>query len=254
MFKPRNQGYSRIPLAIAIVTLLALGALLGTWSYMSGRVFNEATVRVTDSENALVAVSLLDNVTIEQGSTERCGTITNNMAETLTNLTISGGFSGYQHTLLPGYSTDFYLTVPASEPAGLQCYLETVLADWNGGNAEIDFEVFVLVVPPPPPTQGDVFTAHRAHTYGRLFNRLDELEQGDEIVIATRDGRYRYTVYHKAIMKPEEVSLLCAADGRSILTLVTCHPLRQVNPPYRLVVQAIAKEPPAEQRIQNSVW
>ena len=88
-----------------------------------------------------------------------------------------------------------------------------------------------------------ILTAHRAHTYGRLFNRLDELEPGDGIIITTRDGSYRYTVYHQAIVKPEDVAVPRPVEGRSLLTLITCHPLYHPNPPYRLVVQACAAAP-----------
>lgn len=83
-----------------------------------------------------------------------------------------------------------------------------------------------------------VLTAHRAHTYGRLFNRLDELEPGDRIVVTTRADRHLYTVRSREIVRPDEVPLEAPADGGALLTLVTCHPLRSLNPPYRLVVQA----------------
>lgn len=78
--------------------------------------------------------------------------------------------------------------------------------------------------------------AHRARTEGRLFNRLNEVEIGDKIEIRTATDIYNYTVYQKKIVKPTDVSVLNGSDCEQILTLITCHPLK--NPTHRLIVQA----------------
>ena len=83
-----------------------------------------------------------------------------------------------------------------------------------------------------------VLTAHRAHAYGRLFNRLDELEEGDEIVLVAADSRFSYRVFSTAVVEAEDTSYLADDPEKRRLTLVTCHPLYRPNPPYRLVVQA----------------
>lgn len=78
--------------------------------------------------------------------------------------------------------------------------------------------------------------AHRARTEGRLFNRLNEVEIGDKIEIRTATETYNYTVYQKKVVKPTDVSVLNGSDSDQILTLITCHPLK--NPTHRLIVQA----------------
>ncbi len=83
-----------------------------------------------------------------------------------------------------------------------------------------------------------VITAHRSHNYGMQFNRLDELAEGDEVLLRTRDGVYRYAVKEKKIARPEEVSLPRAGESGYCLALVTCHPLYSRDPSYRLVVTA----------------
>ncbi len=83
-----------------------------------------------------------------------------------------------------------------------------------------------------------VITAHRAHTYGRLFNRLDELEQGDELALVTPDKRYDYRVVETAVVEATDTAYLAGHPEEQLLTLITCHPLYVPNPPYRLVVQA----------------
>ncbi|MEK8132888.1 class D sortase [Paenibacillus filicis] len=78
--------------------------------------------------------------------------------------------------------------------------------------------------------------AHRVRTKGRLFNRLDELKIGDEIIVETKDRKLTYTVYKTLIVKPTDTSVLRRSDKESVLTLITCEPI--VDPTHRLIVQA----------------
>lgn len=83
--------------------------------------------------------------------------------------------------------------------------------------------------------------AHRAKTKGRLFNRLNEIEIGDEIVVEVGKQIYVYETDKVSIVKPTDVSVLKrGADDEAILTLITCEPL--VNPTHRLIVRAKLKE------------
>lgn len=81
--------------------------------------------------------------------------------------------------------------------------------------------------------------AHRSYTYGRFFNRLDELQVGDKVYIITQSATYEYTIYQKLFVKPNDVSVLNRNNKDKILTLITCHPL--FNPTGRLVFHAIQK-------------
>ena len=81
-----------------------------------------------------------------------------------------------------------------------------------------------------------VLTAHRSYTYGRFFNRLDEMQAGDEVVIATPEGTYRYVAYNKVIVEPDDTSVTRGSKEEKILTLYTCHPIH--NATHRLIVQA----------------
>lgn len=79
--------------------------------------------------------------------------------------------------------------------------------------------------------------AHRSHTKGRLFNRLNEVEVGDEILIEVKEGSYVYTVDKISVVKPTDVSVLDVEDPEEkVLTLITCDPL--INPTHRLIVRA----------------
>lgn len=78
--------------------------------------------------------------------------------------------------------------------------------------------------------------AHRSHKYGRNFNRLDEVEEGDTVIISTIDADYTYEVFNIQVVEPDDVSLLKKSKTESILTLITCHPLYKAT--HRLIVQA----------------
>ncbi|BFH60639.1 class D sortase [Paenibacillus azoreducens] len=76
---------------------------------------------------------------------------------------------------------------------------------------------------------------HRNRTYGRNFNRLDELAVGDLIDVDTGTEKFEYTVTEKQIVKPEDVWVLKGNGKDKEITLVTCHPM--VNPTHRLIIK-----------------
>lgn len=78
--------------------------------------------------------------------------------------------------------------------------------------------------------------AHRAHKEGRLFNRLDEVKIGEEIIVQNDKQSYVYKVYNIVIVEPTDLSVLDKNDRDSVLTLITCDPM--INPTHRLIVQA----------------
>lgn len=75
-----------------------------------------------------------------------------------------------------------------------------------------------------PGDEGNYSIAgHRNLTYGRNFNRLDEIVQGDILEIDTKEKIYRYKVDEKLYVLPEDTWVL-DNDGSKKITLVTCHP------------------------------
>lgn len=83
-----------------------------------------------------------------------------------------------------------------------------------------------------------VMAGHRSHSFGTFFNRLDELENGDEIRITTADGRIiTYEIYDKYLVEPTDLSVLKNNDEFRIITLITCDPV--IDPDKRLIVQAV---------------
>ncbi|MCS7463135.1 class D sortase [Paenibacillus doosanensis] len=76
---------------------------------------------------------------------------------------------------------------------------------------------------------------HRNLTYGKNFNRLDELDKGDVIEVDTGKQKYRYQVQEKLYVLPEDVWVLKGNGKDKEISLLTCHPME--NPTHRLVVK-----------------
>ena len=102
---------------------------------------------------------------------------------------------------------------------------------------------------PLPGTVGNVGIAGHRTTYGRPFNRLDELEVGDEIWLLTPVGDHRYvvtarprtaTASRRRPVPPASPTPATGASSRpsddALLTLTTCHP--KGSAAQRLVVRA----------------
>ncbi|OCT13257.1 sortase [Paenibacillus pectinilyticus] len=76
---------------------------------------------------------------------------------------------------------------------------------------------------------------HRNLTYGKNFNRLDEVEPGDLIGVDTGNKQYVYKVEEKLYVLPTDVWVLQGNDKDREITLITCDPM--VDPTHRLIVK-----------------
>lgn len=81
--------------------------------------------------------------------------------------------------------------------------------------------------------------AHRGRAKWYFFNRLDELVDGDEIIIHHNGKVYEYTVYESLIVLPHQTEVLNRSKTKKVLTLITCDP--PGSDQYRLIIHAIQK-------------
>jgi sortase A len=88
---------------------------------------------------------------------------------------------------------------------------------------------------PLPGQEGNAAIAGHRTTYGAPFNRIDELEKGDDIFVQTLQGRFRYVVEEQLIVSPSQVEVL-EDKGDDRLTLTACHPKYSAR--QRIVVVA----------------
>jgi sortase A len=77
---------------------------------------------------------------------------------------------------------------------------------------------------------------HRSYTFGRFFNRLDEIKMGDIIIIETKEFVFTYEVYEILVVEPTDTSVLKKNEGEKTLTLITCTPKMVAT--HRLIVHA----------------
>ena len=94
-------------------------------------------------------------------------------------------------------------------------------------------------------------TAIAAHRDG-VFRPLARVREGDEIVVRTTRGAFRYRVRSTKATTPDDLSVL-APTKTPRLTLITCYPFWYVGPaPKRFVVQADRLKPGKAERSTGS--
>jgi sortase A len=103
---------------------------------------------------------------------------------------------------------------------------------------------------PLPGESGNVAIAGHRTTYGRPFNRLDELKPGDEAVLDTPIATYVYKVVapfdghpNPWVVRPSDVSVLDRTAGHE-LTFTTCNPKGSAAQRLVLRLELTATRPP----------
>jgi sortase A len=104
---------------------------------------------------------------------------------------------------------------------------------------------------PLPGEPGNVAIAGHRTTYGRPFNRLDELKPGDEAVLDTPIATYVYRVVapfdghpNPWVVLPSDVSVLDRTAGNE-LTFTTCNPKGSAAQRLVLRLELVSARPPA---------
>jgi sortase A len=129
--------------------------------------------------------------------------------------------------------------------------LSTIILE---GEAESQFQYGAGHVPGTglPGKAGNVVIAAHRDTY---FRPLRNISPGDEIVLTTLNGSFRYIVDSIKITNPRDISVLRASAEPS-LTLITCYPFSFVgSAPDRFIVRARSVDPtpvPEQQRASIS--
>ncbi len=95
---------------------------------------------------------------------------------------------------------------------------------------------------PLPGQPGNAAIAGHRTTYGQPFHRVDELSPGDEILVTTLQGTFRYEVSGTEIVLPSAVEVI-EDKGDNRLTLTSCHPKYSAR--QRIIVSALLVDDPA---------
>jgi sortase A len=84
-------------------------------------------------------------------------------------------------------------------------------------------------------SRGNAAIAGHRTTFGGPFLHLDQLHRGEDIIVTTPHGAYRYAVSRVEVVAPTDVDVLAPSSGPT-LTLTTCTPAFSAT--SRLVVVA----------------
>ena len=80
-----------------------------------------------------------------------------------------------------------------------------------------------------------VIAGHRNYSFGKYFNRLNEVEIGDDIYVDAMDGTHSYKVSEIKVVTPDQIEILDDTEDEQ-LTLYTCTPIYIAT--HRLVIIA----------------
>lgn len=94
-----------------------------------------------------------------------------------------------------------------------------------------------------PGEPGNSAIAGHRTTYGAPFADLDDVAIGDDVIVTTRDGRFTYTVNEVKIVGPKRTDVLRPREGRTLLTLITCHPRWSTAKRLIVVAELSSTEP-----------
>lgn len=85
-------------------------------------------------------------------------------------------------------------------------------------------------MPGQSPGLRPVIAGHRGYYQSTFFIYLDELAEGDSVFVEWKDKSLEYKVVGQEVIEPWEVEKLAPVEGKKLLTLLTCDPMR---PPRR---------------------
>jgi sortase A len=87
-----------------------------------------------------------------------------------------------------------------------------------------------------PGEIGNIGIAGHRNTH---FRKLEWIRRGDDIVLSSPQGEYRYRVEWARLFHPTDLEVLDAAHGPAV-TLITCFPFEYVgSAPLRYVIRAL---------------
>lgn len=80
-----------------------------------------------------------------------------------------------------------------------------------------------LIGTPNPGQSGNMVLSAHNDVFGQIFQHLDRLENGDEVIVYTNQRAYVYKVDQTRIVEPTQVEVL-ANTQEPVVTLISCYP------------------------------
>jgi LPXTG-site transpeptidase (sortase) family protein len=167
---------------------------------------NQATTTETLTENNTQSTDESGN--INQPQTTQSG------GQSQTSETMTGGQAAQSQEVIPGAT--FKITIPKINSSWVG-YEGTNIPSLKRGPGH-------YIGTPRPGELGTCVIAGHRTTYGAPFNRVDQLVEGDQIIIETPDGKqFTYLVTRQLVVLPNDLSSIIQTEYASLI-LTTCHP------------------------------
>ncbi|MCC6495659.1 MAG: class E sortase [Propionibacteriaceae bacterium] len=104
-----------------------------------------------------------------------------------------------------------------------------------------------------PGEVGNFAMAGHRTTYGKPFNQIDKLTDGDVVLVETAKSYFVYRVTGHQVVQPSQVSVLLPVPDRpeaeateAVLTLTSCHPEFSARERYVVHAELAAEYPHAQ--------
>lgn len=70
---------------------------------------------------------------------------------------------------------------------------------------------------------------YMGHNSKKVFRRFSELQKGNEIIVDTSYGEYKYKIYDMQIIKETEIDKLPIENDKETLMIYTCYPFNNIG-------------------------
>lgn len=208
-----------------LLALFPLGDRIYTWYFQS---------------KALDSYEALDSVFVEELQSEEAALAQTSEQGIQAGLTGSA-LTGSAVTSSAGATTPAVTKPPAPKPVPIgvlkidKINLKLpILSGATNGHMKVGVG-WIKETTPIGEVGNAALAAHRSYTYGRFFNRLDEVVVGDRFQIEAAGTVYEYEVFQKLVVLPTDTSVLNRNNRDHIVTLITCTPIRKAT--HRLIIQ-----------------
>lgn len=220
------------------IALIVAGIIIIAWPSYTNFVMKRREAEIMNSwENQIVADTAQETSQTSDTSADGSQTTNQSGGTDQTQVTVttdesqSGGTSSTgpidrSTTVIPGET--FRITIPKINSSWVG-YEGTNIPSLKRGPGH-------YIGTPNPGELGTCVIAGHRTTYGAPFNKVDQLVNGDEIILETLDGNsYTYYVTGQLIVVPDDLSAITQTEYASLI-LTTCHPKYYAR--YRLLIFA----------------
>jgi sortase A len=208
------------------IALIVIGIIIISYPLYTNFIMNRKEADVMNSwENLVVSATTVQEgtaettagsstlVTDQSGNTSQSQT-TQSGDQSQTSETTSGGQIAQSQQVIPGAT--FKITIPKINSSWVG-YEGTNIPSLKRGPGH-------YIGTPMPGELGTCVIAGHRTTYGAPFNRVDQLVNGDQIIIETIDNiQFIYLVTGKLEVLPNDLSALKQTEYASLI-LTTCTP------------------------------